>query len=42
VSERTVDRLVAAGELRAYRIGGHRRFRPADLELLIDANEVCS
>jgi excisionase family DNA binding protein len=32
VSERTVDRLVAGGQLRAYRIGGHLRFRPADVE----------
>ncbi|MGZ4279336.1 MAG: helix-turn-helix domain-containing protein, partial [Solirubrobacteraceae bacterium] len=27
VSERTVDRLVAARRLPAYRIGGQRRFR---------------
>ena len=39
VSERTVDRLVAARRLRAYRIGGHCRFRPSDLVLLIAESE---
>jgi excisionase family DNA binding protein len=39
VSERTVDRLVAAGRIRAYRIGGHRRFRLDDLEAFITASE---
>jgi excisionase family DNA binding protein len=38
VSERTVDRLVAAGELRAYRIGGHRRFRLFELEEYVGGN----
>ena len=27
VSKRTLDRLVQAGEIPAYRISGHRRFR---------------
>ena len=40
VSERTVDRLVAAGRIRAYRIGGHRRFRLDDLEAFITDSEV--
>jgi excisionase family DNA binding protein len=39
VSERTVDRLVASGKLRAYRIGGHRRFRAGDLAAFIEAHE---
>jgi excisionase family DNA binding protein len=39
-SERTVDRLVAAGRLRAYRIGGHRRLRLDDLEAFIAESEV--
>jgi excisionase family DNA binding protein len=38
VSERTVDRLVAAGELRACRIGGHRRFRLFELEEYVGGN----
>jgi excisionase family DNA binding protein len=38
VSERTVDRLVAAGELLAYRVGGHRRFRLMELEAFVDAS----
>jgi excisionase family DNA binding protein len=35
VSKRTLDRLVHAGELPAYRISGHRRFRVEDLERFI-------
>ncbi len=35
VSKRTLDRLVQAGELPAYRIGGHRRFRIEDIDLFI-------
>jgi excisionase family DNA binding protein len=35
VSTRTLDRLVQAGELRAYRIGGHRRFRIEDIDSFI-------
>ncbi len=35
VSTRTVDRLVRAGDLHAYRIGGHRRFRRADVDSYI-------
>jgi excisionase family DNA binding protein len=35
VSKRTLDRLVQAGELRAYRIGGHRRFRIEDIDSFI-------
>ena len=38
VSGRTVDRLVAAGDLRAYRIGGHRRFRLFELEEYVDGH----
>jgi excisionase family DNA binding protein len=33
LSERTVDRLVVAGALAAYRVGGHRRFRSAEVHL---------
>ncbi len=40
VSERTVDRLVAAGELRAYRIGGHRRLRLFELEEYVESQEA--
>ncbi|MGZ4270839.1 MAG: helix-turn-helix domain-containing protein [Solirubrobacteraceae bacterium] len=39
VSERTVDRLVAARRLPAYRIGGQRRFRVADVAALIAESE---
>lgn len=35
VSKRTLDRLVQAGELPAYRIGGHRRFRMEDIDSFI-------
>jgi excisionase family DNA binding protein len=35
VSKRTLDRLVHAGEVPAYRISGHRRFRIEDLERFI-------
>jgi excisionase family DNA binding protein len=35
VSKRTLDRLVQAGELRAYRIGRHRRFRVEDIDSFI-------
>lgn len=35
VSTRTLDRLVQAGELPAYRIGGHRRFRIEDVDTFI-------
>jgi len=35
VSTRTLDRLVQAGDLRAYRIGGHRRFRIDDVDSFI-------
>jgi excisionase family DNA binding protein len=35
VSTRTLDRLVQAGDLHAYRIGGHRRFRIADVDSYI-------
>ena len=35
VSTRTLDRIVRAGELRAYRIGGHRRFRIEDIDEFI-------
>ena len=40
VSERSVDRLVAAGKLPAYQVGGHRRFRLDDLEAFLRASEV--
>jgi excisionase family DNA binding protein len=35
VSKRTLDRLVQAGELPAYRIGGHRRFRLDDIDSFV-------
>lgn len=35
VSKRTLDRLVQAGELPAYRIGGHRRFRIEDIDSFV-------
>lgn len=35
VSKRTLDRLVQAGEIPAYRIGGHRRFRIEDIDSFI-------
>jgi excisionase family DNA binding protein len=35
VSKRTLDRLVQAGDIPAYRIGGHRRFRMEDLDSFI-------
>jgi excisionase family DNA binding protein len=36
VSKRTLDRLIQAGEIPAYRIGGHRRFRVEDIDSFID------
>jgi excisionase family DNA binding protein len=38
ISTRTLDRLVQAGKLRAYRIGGHRRFRIEDIDSFIASN----
>jgi excisionase family DNA binding protein len=35
VSKRTLDRLVQAGEIPAYRIGGHRRFRIEDIDSFV-------
>lgn len=35
VSKRTLDRLVQAGDLPTYRIGGHRRFRLEDIDSFI-------
>jgi excisionase family DNA binding protein len=35
VSKRTLDRLIQAGEIPAYRIGGHRRFRIEDIDSFI-------
>jgi excisionase family DNA binding protein len=40
VSERTFDRLVAAGHLRAYRIGRHRRIRLFELEEYVEGQQV--
>ncbi len=42
VSERTVDRWVAAGELPAYRVGGHRRFRLSEVDAFVDGNQEAS
>ncbi len=39
VSERTVDRLVAAGGLLAYRVGGHRRFRLHEVDAYVDGSQ---
>ena len=39
VSKRTLDRLVQAGEIPAYRISGHRRFRIADIERFIGSRK---
>jgi excisionase family DNA binding protein len=36
VSEPTVRRLVSSGELRRVRLGGSVRFRPQDVEALIE------
>jgi excisionase family DNA binding protein len=36
ISERTVDRLVLSGDLFAYRVGGHRRFRIAEVHAFVD------
>ena len=35
VSTRTLDRIVRAGEIPAYRIRGHRRFRIVDIDVYI-------
>jgi excisionase family DNA binding protein len=35
VSQRTVNRLVATGKLRAIRLAGHPRFRPEDVEQML-------
>jgi excisionase family DNA binding protein len=35
VSKRTLDRLVQAGQIPAYRIGGHRRFRIEDIDSFV-------
>lgn len=35
VSKRTLDRLVQAGDLPTYRIGGHRRFRIEDIDSFV-------
>ena len=37
VSTRTLDRLVQAGDLHAYRVGGHRRFRIADIDSYVNS-----
>lgn len=37
VSKRTLDRLVQAGDIPAYRIGGHRRFRIEDIDSFISS-----
>ena len=39
VSQSTLDRLVSAGKLVSCRIGGQVRFRPADVEAFIAANQ---
>lgn len=39
VSTRTLDRLIHSGELPAYRIGGHRRFRLEDIDSFIDSRK---
>lgn len=39
VSKRTLDRLVHAGEIPAYRISGHRRFRVEDIEQFITSRK---
>lgn len=39
VSQSTLDRLVSAGQLVSCRIGGQVRFRPADVEAFIAANQ---
>jgi excisionase family DNA binding protein len=36
VSPRTLDRLIASGELRAVRVGGSRRIRPTDVRDLVE------
>jgi excisionase family DNA binding protein len=38
VSERTIDRERAAGRLRAVRVRGVVRFRPADLTIYVEKN----
>jgi excisionase family DNA binding protein len=36
MSTRSLDRVIAAGRLRAVRVGGLRRFRPEDLRRFVD------
>ncbi len=35
ISKRTLDRLVQSGDIPAYRISGHRRFRRADIDSFV-------
>ncbi len=39
VSKRTLDRLIQAGAIPAYRIGGHRRFRIEDIDSFINSRK---
>jgi excisionase family DNA binding protein len=42
VTERTVDKLLARGEIRSYKIGGSRRIDPADLAHYLAAQRDAS
>lgn len=39
VSKRTLDRLIQSGEIPAYRIGGHRRFRREDVDSYVSSRK---
>ncbi len=39
VSKRTLDRLIQAGDIPAYRIGGHRRFRIEDIDSFVKSRK---
>ena len=38
VSERTIQRLIKSGQLRAYTVGGQRRIPPAALRRYLDSS----
>jgi excisionase family DNA binding protein len=38
VSERTIQRLIKAGQLRAYTVGGQKRIAPHALQLMLDSS----
>lgn len=42
VNERTVYRLASAGKLPGFKVGGHWRFLPADVQRWIDEQKTTS